>query len=381
MIFGTVLPMSKSTIWWIRGWDFPRQQNFVIGVLCFLFWAMKATEISLMWHDLMMMATLLVTCVIQGAFMYPYTFLYPKEARDMRPGPRSTDADIKLVVANVLMTNTESKLLLEDIERENPDLFLALEVDKHWIKRLKPLSARYPHRIIFPQSNYYGMALYSRLPFISPEVKFLIQKDVPSIHTRVRLRDGREVALFCLHPQPPGPTGDDRSVERDAELLLVGKMVRELELPIIVAGDMNDVAWSRSTSMFLRISRLLDPRRGRGFFNTFNAHVPLLMRWSLDHVFHSHQFAVVGIRKLRYNGSDHFPVLLHLNLEQQNANETPQRRQEPSGGVVNRVCGFIDSCTENDFAEAEHTIRKALARGAPPPPPLPSPYTCVKLDS
>jgi endonuclease/exonuclease/phosphatase (EEP) superfamily protein YafD len=169
------------------------------------------------------------------------------------------------------------------------------------------------------------MLLYSRLPLAETKVKFLIQDDVPSIHTLVNLPSGEQIELHCLHPLPPSPTEHERSTERDAELVLVGKAVRNARRPVVVAGDMNDVAWSRTTRLFQKISGLVDPRIGRGLFNTFHAKYPLL-RWSLDHIFHSTELRLVAIKRLPYFGSDHFPMYVALSVEPQATShqEAPQ---------------------------------------------------------
>ena len=66
-------------------------------------------------------------------------------------------------------------------------------------------------------------------------------------------------------------------------------------------GDLNDVAWSPMTSKFKRIGGLLDPRRGRGFFNTFNAkHV--LVRFPLDPPLSSADAAVAQELKSSVSG-------------------------------------------------------------------------------
>jgi len=96
---------------------------------------------------------------------------------------------------------------------------------------------------------------------------------------------------------------------------MVGDHIKDLNESCIVMGDLNDVAWSRTTRLFQRISGLLDPRVGRYYINTFNANYRLL-RWSLDHVFHSTDFALVDMQRLSHIGSDHFPVYVVLQTDQ-----------------------------------------------------------------
>ena len=158
------------------------------------------------------------------------------------------------------------------------------------------------------------MHLYSKLELIDPEVKYLLIDDIPSIHTQLRLPNDEVIWLYCLHPMPPSPTEADKSTTRDAELLMVGRHINENNQTAILAGDLNDVAWSKTTLMFQRISGLLDPRIGRFFINTFHVNYPFL-RWALDHIFHSPCFTLVNIERLPSIGSDHFPVMTTLQYE------------------------------------------------------------------
>jgi len=206
---------------------------------------------------------------------------------------------------------------------------LLLETDHYWENQMKSLVKDYPHRVLEPKDNTYGMLLYSRLPLSDMTVKYLVEQDIPSIHAWVHLPSGVKVRLYGLHPRPPVPSENPRSTEKDAELVMVGKEAATLNAPVIVAGDLNDVAWSYTTALFQRLSRLLDPRKGRGFFNTFSANNPLV-RIPLDHVFVSSHFKLISIQRLGHIGSDHFPIYLRLQYENGNQYEqpTPQPTEE-----------------------------------------------------
>lgn len=201
-------------------------------------------------------------------------------------------------VANVLIDNRDALAILSLVDEVGPDVILLVETDAWWDRQLEPLAAAYPYTVAQPREDSYGMHLFSRFQVFDPQVRFLVEDDVPSIKTQLALPSGMRINFYGLHPKPP-PLQDTE--ERDTELLIVGEEVREEDTPSIVAGDMNDVAWSQSNSLFQEISGLLDPRIGRGPHSTFNAHWPLL-RWPLDHVFFEESFMLIENRCLARRG-------------------------------------------------------------------------------
>lgn len=322
----TLLALHSSSHWIVRIWDFPRVQiALVAGISAALYAALFFRERPLEWAFL---AATGCAMAWQCLKIFPYTPPAPTRVK-RSAGPRR-GATLKLLICNVLQENREHDRVLRVVRESDPDLFLAVETDDVWLRALEPLSQTHPHAVRQPQDNYYGMVLFSRLPLVDPQVMFLVQEDVPSIHTAVELPSGDRIFLHGLHPRPPEPIRDQPSTPRDAELVIVGRTIGDEEdRPTVVAGDLNDVAWSPTSELFLRLSGLLDPRMGRGFFNSFNANNPLF-RYPLDHVFHSNDFKLVDLRRLEHVGSDHFPMFVELSYEPAAEAEQPEPRKRPA---------------------------------------------------
>lgn len=263
----------------------------------------------------------LVCLAWQLWWVLPYTVFWPAEVKTTKnPAP---DRKLGILTANVLMPNRQADDLLNLVRRYQPDVLVTLESDEWWGRQLDTLKTDMPYSMKCPLDNLYGMHVYSRLPLEDTEISYLVEDEVPSMHAQVRLRTGDLVRMHFLHPAPPSPTENTESSERDAELVIVSRSVVDSDQPVVVTGDLNDVAWSATTRLFRKLSGLLDPRVGRGMFNTFHAEYPF-MRWPLDHLFHSHHFTVSSIKRLPYFGSDHFPLFTELSF-------TPTRGEEQEG--------------------------------------------------
>jgi endonuclease/exonuclease/phosphatase (EEP) superfamily protein YafD len=340
MVVMTLLPLWKNPKWWVRALDFPRLQ------LCTLALGLLVAQALLLSYDDTLpffITALSVLCLAYHAWwIIPYTRLWPCEVSNALPeeAPR-----ISVMAANVLTPNRNAEGLKALVRQHTPDILVTLETDIWWERQLDDIACDYPHSIRCPLDNLYGMHIFSRLPLENPETSFLVEDDVPSMHALVAINEQLKVRMHFLHPAPPSPTENDASTERDVELLLVAKSVEDDgDVPIIVAGDLNDVAWSANTRLFRKTSGLLDPRVGRGMINSFHAKYWFL-RWPLDHLFHSHHFRLIRMQRLPYFGSDHFPVLVELQYapdreqqslqgdtgDQQEANEKlSQKASEPS---------------------------------------------------
>lgn len=342
LVVATALPFLRFDQWWIRVLDFPRGQIAVAGILLLApylyFWNAKRV------HESVVLGLLVLAVGYQVAKMLPYTLLTPKQV--LSTDSQSSDANIKLLVANVLMGNRESKAFLDVVRQYDPDVILTVETDEWWEEALRTLEGEYPHTLKNPLDNTYGMLVHSRLEMIDPEVRFILEDSIPSMHMQVVLSSGDRVFMHFVHPDPPNPKYAKTTTERDAELLIVGREVEKRDEPTIIAGDFNDVAWSYTTNLFQKASGLLDPRVGRGMYSTFNAKNPLL-RWPLDHVFHSDHFKLVRMERGPGWGSDHFPIFIELSME-------PGAEAEQEKPDANRIEGNqVDEKIEEGRKETE----------------------------
>lgn len=338
LLICTLIPLAKKQAWWIRIFDFPQVHTAILILLCLAGFSFYFESDNFL--DYVLVLALIACFGYLSYFIYPYTVMASPQV--LRSTRYLVNNQISLFAANVFMENRESEPCVDLVKEKDPQVILLLETDQWWVDQMRVIHNEYPYRVTVPLDNTYGMALYSKLPLIDPEVKYLIQKDVPSVHSHIRLANGTVVTLHGLHPMPPSPTEEETSIPRDAELLLVAKSAGFNDRPTIVAGDLNDVAWSHTTRLFQRLSGLLDPRIGRGFFNTFNAKVPIF-RWPLDHVFHSNDFKLLEMERLSDIKSDHFPIYIKLQFE----NEAEVHQDEPEAN-------------KEDHREATRKIQKGL---------------------
>ncbi len=354
LLAATLAPLSKSRRWYIRAMDFPRVQIAVLAGLWLLYWGFADSAAG----SVMTVAAVSMLAVLtyQLFWILPYTQLNNVEVQYYNSKHEHSYGRIRLLGSNVLMDNRNAQALLQLVRTHQPDILITLESDQWWQEQLDVLTD-YPHRLACPLDNLYGMHVYSRLPIVNPVIEYLVEPDKPSMSMQVKLDTGHLVHLYVVHPAPPAPGENEHSIERDVELILIAKAAANLRTdasestnestgiganpPLIVAGDLNDVAWSATTRLFRQISGLKDPRVGRGIFNTFNAQ-HWFIRWPLDHVFASGHFKLGTLQRLPDIGSDHFPLLAELVLTQLSPHSSELALSEPE---------LLDEIMQTDTAD------------------------------
>lgn len=333
----TFLPLIKSPKWFIRIWDYPRFQMFGLVLLAIVISFMLVDFRS--FANVICLVLLFISLIYLGWIVFPYSIFSKKMVEwDKSENPNHK---IKLLTANVYQYNDRYTQTLHCIFKTNPDVVFLLETNKKWKKAVQSLKEKYPYFIEIPKENTYGLLFYSKFPIEKQEIHYLIDNEIPSIIVDVNV-NGKTVRLYGIHPTPPVPQENPESTDRDAEILIMGKKSKDYDGPSVVFGDLNDVAWSHTTRLFLRISGMLDPRIGRGMYSTFHAKYALL-RWPLDHFFVSSHFRLLDLRVENHVGSDHFPISVTLSIK----NEDKEKELDADAEDKQEAQEIISEAKEN----------------------------------
>ena len=338
----SLFPFVAADYWWIRMFDYPHVQLTILTLVALLVYFFRFDLRS--WRDYTFIFVLGGCFLLQLLKIYPYT---PFAEEELKENTATVPArSIDLLSINVLQKNEEYRKVINEVFIWKPDVLIFTETNEKWQNELRKglKGFGYEYRMEMPLDNTYGMLVYSKLELQDQKIEFLLEDSIPSMHARIVLPSRELVQLHVIHPTPPMPPHDGSSTDRDAQMMMVAKRSKNAELPVIVAGDFNDVAWSETTQLFKSVSRLLDPRIGRGFYNTFNAD-SWIMRWPLDHLFVSEDFRLVKIKVGNHVGSDHFPFYAKLSLE-------------PSKGAVQKA----SPPTKDELKEAEKQIEKEVEK-------------------
>jgi endonuclease/exonuclease/phosphatase (EEP) superfamily protein YafD len=168
----------------------------------------------------------------------PWLFLPPALAAASGP------AQLRVASANVHLTATDPTLLLQWLQRDEPDLIVVLELSTAYAQRIRALPA-WPHGHLAPRADSFGIGVLSRWPL--REIR--LESDgggLPRLHATVIAPFG-EFELIAVHPMPPlSPRWHRR---RDG--LFAALAVRAAR-PAIVVGDFNATPWSSAAAVLAR---------------------------------------------------------------------------------------------------------------------------------
>lgn len=312
LIVAVFIPALEMNRWWVRIFSFPQAQFAALLLLSAI--AVPFAFSMSRTGPRVLLAAIVLTLVYQATYLLPFTPLWASNAREVEGC--TAEKRLRVLVLNVREGNEQAEPVLRLVRQVEPDVFLALETDRYWTRNLLPLKEQLPHVVTASRDTPWGLTLFSSVPLVSPEVRYLVEDYVPSIKTGVRLRSGDLVDFYGMHPKPPLMHSSRRG---ETEIIRAAREIRSSGRPAVLAGDLNDVPWSYAQEDFRSVSGMTDPRLGRAFEATFKADNPL-MRWPLDYVYFSQHFGLARFETMRDVGADHFPLLAELCYDNRHPN-------------------------------------------------------------
>lgn len=235
-----------------------------------------------------------------------------------------------------LPSDSNALAFLDLVREESPDILCLQEYHPVGISVTDSLEVLgYNHFFGANGSNTHpaGTTVFSRLP-----ITFVKRIDQQKVMVELSHQDKR-FRLLCIHMDSYSFDSDDRAdIEQMAHLKIdsssshtlaakakgtvlrheeewekmLQPLVTESSLPVLLAGDMNDIP---SSWLYTQISKhLRDCFRdeGSGFSSTFN---DTYLHFRIDMVFHSPEFTTLSYRRIKSPVSDHYPVLVSLESE------------------------------------------------------------------
>ena len=246
------------------------------------------------------------TLALNSLFVLPWYFP-SDELTEFTEKTETTQ--FKIVQLNLLSSNKEYQRVIELIEKEAPDIFIALEVNKNWQKVLDKLEGQYPEKIIISRNDNFGIALLSRLPMRAIKEKFWGYMQLPSIHASLE-KNGHTFDIVATHPLPPMNASFYQY--RNHQLEEMTSELQTLNGPLIIAGDFNLTMWSSDYHIFDPL-KLHNVRQGFGLLPTWPAKLSSV-GIPIDHILFSKEFIVSHAYTGPNVGSDHLPLIATIQL-------------------------------------------------------------------
>ena len=345
LILLSVLPFIQNQHWVFRVAEFIKLQLLLLQLIVFIATFFYIAENPVFW------------CLqgVQSALIGYHVYLLMRYTKFWRTPTvdytGESSNQIKIISCNIYQFNSAYDRFITLIETEQPDIILTMESNSDWEQAMRVFEKDYPNYEKVTLENTYGMHFYTRLHVHRIQVHYFVADDLPSIEAELETADGYRFVFFGVHPPPPSPTEEENSKERDGDLLSVAKKVRDEQMPVLITGDFNNVAWAKSSILFKQASQLIDARIGRGILATFHAKY-WFFRVPLDLLFHSPEIFIEQLFIYPSVGSDHFPMgcTFHIN---RHSDEQEDMVDQLAAGEMQEVDKLIDEGEQEESDNRE----------------------------
>ncbi|MEL7021043.1 MAG: endonuclease/exonuclease/phosphatase family protein [Bacteroidota bacterium] len=205
----------------------------------------------------------------------------------------------------------------------NADLISVQEVTPLWDSLLHAmLTPQYPHAYRVVDIGLYGMAVYSKRPFV--ELDTFRYQNIPNIIGRVAGEsEGEEWINFIISHTMPALSSDTYA-HLQKHLQLLAQRCQQISEPLVTLGQYNAVTWSNVIQNFREQSRLSDSRQLTR--TQWNGGVLPFFDVPEDYIFYSpSHFNCLEFKTLRSEHAPHIGIKAMLQRRKTPSDETSER--------------------------------------------------------
>lgn len=228
------------------------------------------------------------------------------------PGDSEISAPtIRVMSFNLLSNNEEYGEVVDFIEANQPDIVLLHEASLPWESAMQSSDLGYNVVRVRSDDLIFGTLIMMKHPAVITSFGFA-ETDPRAVEIAYR-PDGFSEDVMILSSHPLSPANEERASLRDAQLGFAADWASRQQGAHMVVGDFNATPWSwpfrRLIGQGLRNSQI-----GFGLQATFAANSNSLFRIPIDHLLYSEGLRVRNRRLGPALGSDHFPIIVDLEL-------------------------------------------------------------------
>lgn len=234
---------------------------------------------------------------------------------------------LTVMSANLLVGHDAIDEVVECIAAAKPDVILFQEYSRAKHVKLRAIvEADYPFCVDAPRDHAFGMAVYSRHPFVGEPELYPLGRSGDAPRGIVGLADpqircviaiaGREVVVQNVHTPPP--VSPSHLNEQRQLLRGLADWARMESRPVILGGDLNSTP-EAVTSGWLRRAGLREVHGSAGAGRGATWPSLGVLRWvpgvRIDHIFASRHFVPIASRVGGPMTSDHLPIIATFRLD------------------------------------------------------------------
>ncbi|KKC39629.1 hypothetical protein WH87_05595 [Devosia epidermidihirudinis] len=247
--------------------------------------------------------------------------MLPEFLGSMRSRPAAPPSGtVTMMTHNLFGMNYEMEQVTSAIHADDPDIIVLQEYFGEQATDLHPLLLKdYPFFVRCRGGKRANLGLYSRIPFEQTEDGACPENAYSTARTAhilasFKTPDGKPFSVITTHMDWPLPVQRQRD-----QLTVLSDVVKEIDGPLIVAGDFNSTPWSYTLRDF--VARNGFTRETMNLF-TFPMRFYYFRAWRdtlpflpLDHVMTKDGIVVHELHAGEPTASDHLPVVFTFSVE------------------------------------------------------------------